>query len=339
VALAADRVSRFRPILCGLIVAAMGGALVGHALARGPFASDFDQLWVAGRALLHGSDPYGAVAQARINLGYPLYYPLPAVVLTLPLALLPLHAARLAFGIICGFIAGYGLQRCGLYALLVVASPLFQTPIIQGQIAPAITGAAMVPTLGFLLVAKPTIGLPLWISRPSRRAAIGAIALVVLTVVVWPWWPKAWLAAIQVAPHIRPPLMRPGGILLLLGALRWRRPEGRLLAAWAFMPHTEALYDLMPLFLVAASVPDALALVVCSWVALLGHAMIAQTGGADLSVRIAAQWPMTLALVYIPALILVLARPNTAPQEAAAPSADPVPLGTAPRSLDQIRWQ
>jgi hypothetical protein len=76
----------------------------------------------------------GSGARARINLGYPLYYPLPAVVLTLPLALLPLEAARLAFAIGCGFIAGYGLQRCGLYA-------------------------------------------PLWISRPSRRAAIGAIAL------------------------------------------------------------------------------------------------------------------------------------------------------------------
>ena len=230
--------SRLRPTLCGLIVAAMATALVENALASGGFTSDFDQLWVAGRALLHGTDPYVAVAQAHINLGYPLYYPLPAVVLTLPFTLLPLNAARVAFGAACGFLTGYGLQRLGLFALLAVASTLFQSAIIQGQMTPALAGAAMVPTLGFLLVAKPTVGLALWISRPSRRAAIGAIGLLALTVVLWPWWPREWLAAIQVAPHIRPPIMRPAGILLLLGALRWRRPEGRLLAAWAFMPHT-----------------------------------------------------------------------------------------------------
>ena len=330
--------SRLRPTLCGLIVAAMATALVENALASGGFTSDFDQLWVAGRALLHGTDPYVAVAQAHINLGYPLYYPLPAVVLTLPFTLLPLNAARVAFGAACGFLTGYGLQRLGLFALLAVASTLFQSAIIQGQMTPALAGAAMVPTLGFLLVAKPTVGLALWISRPSRRAAIGAIGLLALTVVLWPWWPREWLAAIQVAPHIRPPIMRPAGILLLLGALRWRRPEGRLLAAWAFMPHTEVLYDLMPIFLVAASVPDALALVVCSWVALLAHATIPHTG-ADLPARIAAQWPITLGLVYIPALILVLARPNTAPHEAPAPAARPLLQRAALRLrfFDQLR--
>jgi len=324
-------VSRIRPVLCGLIVGAIAATLVGHALARGPFASDFDQLWVAGRALLSGSDPYAAVASAHINLGYPLYYPLPAVILTLPLALLPLTTARLGFAIACGFIAGFGLQRLGLYALLVVLSPLFQTPIIQGQIAPALAGAAMVPTLGFMLAAKPTIGLALWLSRPSRRAAIGALALVALTVLLWPWWPRAWVDAIRLAPHIVPPIMRPGGVLLLLGALRWRRPEGRLLAAWAFVPHTEAIYDLTPLILVAASAADALALVACSWVTLVAHFMLRQPG-VDLSVSIAGQWPVTLALLYIPALILVLARPNRAPQEARAQPIQPLPAKYASSS-------
>ena len=323
--------TRIRPVLCGLIVGATAAALVGHALARGPFASDFDQLWIAGRALVGGSDPYAAVASAHINLGYPLYYPLPAVVLTLPLALMPLAAARLAFAVACGFIAGFGLQRLGLYALLVVLSPLFQTPIIQGQIAPALAGAALVPMLGFLLVAKPTIGLALWISRPSRRAAFCALGLVAVTALIWPWWPRAWVDAIRVAPHIVPPIVRPGGVLLLLGALRWRRPEGRLLAAWAFVPHTEALYDLTPLILVAASAADALALVACSWVALVAHFMLRQPG-VDLSVSIAAQWPVTLALLYIPALILVLARPNRAPEKAPARVVQPLPAKYASSS-------
>src|SRR5262249_19075549 len=103
-------VTRIRPVLSGLIVGAIAAALVGHALARGPFASDLDQLWIAGRALLGGSDPYAAVARAHINLGYPLYYPLPAVILTLPLALMPLAAARLVFAIACGFLAGFGVE-------------------------------------------------------------------------------------------------------------------------------------------------------------------------------------------------------------------------------------
>jgi hypothetical protein len=317
-------------LLHGLAAAAVMGALAAYALAHGRFSNDFDQLWVAGRALLRGADPYAAVVQAHLNLGYGLYYPLPAVVLTLPFAMLPLNAARWVFAMTCSFIAGYGLRRLGPYALLALLSPIFWSGVIQGQLAPALTGAALVPTLGFLLAAKPTMGLALWISRPSARAALGVAALTVGTIILWPWWPKLWLAAIQTAPHIRPPLARPGGVLLLLAALRWRRPEGRLLVAWACVPRTESLYDLLPLFLVVDSFRGASLLVAGSWLALLAHAVFVPPG-QDLAAKLAAQWPWTLLLVYGPALLLVLARPATRGRTSLLAPPEPPAHGVMPR--------
>ena len=51
-------------------------------------SSDFDQLHIAARALLAGTDPYAAVAARQ---PFPLFYPLPAVLVAVPFAWLPLE--------------------------------------------------------------------------------------------------------------------------------------------------------------------------------------------------------------------------------------------------------
>jgi hypothetical protein len=287
------------------------------AAARGyHFFSDFDQLWIAARALRNGGDPYAAVLEAHLGAGFPLYYPLPAVLLVLPLTPLSLGAARSIFAICCGAVAGFGLQRLGLHGLLALASAAFLAATVQGQLAPALAGAALVPSLGFLLATKPTLGLALWCWRPSRLAAILAVAITVVSVVLWPAWPGAWLEAVRNAPHIRAPVLRPWGWSLLLAGLRWRRPEGRLLLAWACIPRTEVIYDLMPLFLVAGTMAEAGLLVVASWATLLGQALVAGSSGDLLSAE-GARWPVVLLLFYLPALVLVLARtPKTEPASA-----------------------
>jgi len=318
---AGDRFGTLRPIAAGLLGGGLA-ILIRVAVAHWHFANDFDQLWVAARALVQGDDPYTAVARARLNLGYPLYYPLPAVVLVLPLAALPLAAARIAFAGICGFLAGYGLSRSGAHRLLALASVPFLASVLAGQLASALTGAALIPALGFLLPAKPTVGLALWGAYPSRRSAVLAVGCIGLTVLLWPWWPEAWFQAIRASPHIRAPLLRPGGALLLLAAFRWRQPGGRLLALWACIPRTEGLYDLLPLFLVTRTASETALLTVLSWLALFTEAVLpgASNPITDPVRATATTWLVLLTLLYLPALALVLRRP---------PSTEASPTGKA----------
>ena len=267
------------------------------------FASDFDQLWIGGRALLEGKEPYQAVLESG-NL-YPLYYPLTAVLLVLPLSLLPLGAARVAFAAVVGFVAGYGLRRLGAWAWLALLSPVWWAAAIQGQVAPALAGAAVVPSLGLILTAKPTVGLALWFSRPTARAAVSAAALTLLSVLLWPSWPVTWLRTVQEASHFTAPVQRPGGVLLLLALLQWRTPQGRLLAAWALIPRTESMYDLLPLILVASSVAGAGLFVTGSVLGLLGLSLGAPPV-ADTATRVNNSWPALFVSIYLPALLIVL---------------------------------
>src|SRR5689334_21311316 len=86
----------------------------------GPGGSDFDQLWFAARVLVRGGDPYQAIGPGRaFEWGWPLLYPLPTVVAVLPVAWLPLLAARIAFvGISAGFLA-FALSARGFAPLIV----------------------------------------------------------------------------------------------------------------------------------------------------------------------------------------------------------------------------
>ena len=299
-------------VVSGLLVAALALSIRrGIAIAGWHFSNDFDQLWFAARALLSGADPYAAVLQAHDRLTYPLYYPLPAVLLVTPLAFLSLGAAQLVFAGACGFLMGFGLGRAGSHRFIALASVPFLATVLDGQMTAALTGAALVPALGFLLPAKPTVGLALWASWPSRRSALLAIGFTALSIAVWPPWPGAWLRAIEYAPHIQAPVLRPGGALLLLGALRWRQPEGRLLAVWACIPRTEAFYDLLPLFLITRSASETALLTVCSWLALLTTALLPRgdiSPGVDLVAATATHWPVLCLLFYLPALVMVLSR-------------------------------
>ena len=127
-------------VISGVMVAALA-LLIRYAVAGWHFSNDFDQLWFAAQALFRGADPYAAVLQARGRLTYPLYYPLPAVVLVAPLALLPLGTARLAFAGACGFLTGFGLSRLGSHRLLAIGSVPFLASVLDGQMTAALTGA------------------------------------------------------------------------------------------------------------------------------------------------------------------------------------------------------
>ena len=112
------------------------------------------------------------------------------------------------------------------------------------------------------------------------------------------------------ARRTRPHLLRPLGFLLLLGLLRWRRPEGRLLAALCVIPQTTALYETLPLTLLCRNRPQA---AVFAALTMLAHLLYLLGPQGPWPVGAEYQWWVMLALFYAPALALVLRRPNVGP--------------------------
>jgi hypothetical protein len=168
-----------------------------------------------------------------------------------------------------------------------------------------VTAAAVVPAIGVCYAAKPNIGLEAVVGFPNRRAVAWSLGLVLASLIILPGWPGEWVGAVRDQIYV-PAVMRPWGFVLLLAALEWRRPEGRLMAALALVPQSTALYETVLLFLIAASVWEAVILAGLGFVAV---ALWKSTGAIEIDAAV--NWPVTLGCLYIPALLVVL-RPRLA---------------------------
>jgi hypothetical protein len=292
-------------LLAGVLMAALTYRAYGLAP---PMASDFDFVWIGLRAFVHGENPYRAVADAHVR--GPLYYPLPALVAFAPLGLVSAGVARIVFAGLGYAALGYAAagRPGGLFVSLFSASAIIGG--VGGQWSPLLTAGAAVPWLSALWVCKPGIGLALWCGYPRREAVIGGLVLGVVSLLVMPTWPRDWLGVLGSPVHA-PPLLRPGGFVMLAALLRWRRPEGRLLAGLCCLPHVTTLYETLPLFLVPANRYQAYLLLVLSYVAAVAQAWLVPTG--SLQQQVVGRWPALLVCLYIPAVIMVLLRPNEAP--------------------------
>jgi hypothetical protein len=101
--------------------------------------------------------------------------------------------------------------------------------------------------------------------------------------------------------------LQPGGFLLLLSLLRWRQPEGRLLAAFACVPQTPALYETIPLFLIPRSRWGGLLLAALSLLATAYmRAVMPLEAGMPIEENLAQRWPIMFWFMYLPALAMVL---------------------------------
>jgi hypothetical protein len=176
------------------------------------------------------------------------------------------------------------------------------------QWAPLLIAAVLTPPLSWLLAVKPTMGFALWAGWPNRTAVFGGLLIVGISLLVRPTWIPEWLASVSRTPH-EPHLLRPAGFLLLLGLLRWRRPEGRLLAALSLVPQTTALYETLPLALLCRNRPQAAAF---AGLTMLAHLLYLLGPQGPWPIGAEYQWWVLLALVYLPAIVLVLRRPNEA---------------------------
>ena len=273
------------------------------------YVSDFDQLWLAARAWVNNENPYTVVKQYWEGHGQPygLLYPGTAIVLVLPLAWLPLEAARAVFVAITAGVFTYALLGRGWWLYPVLLSASMRASVSSAQIAPLIAASVFVPLFGFTAAFKPNTAIPALFAQPSYsnalRFLLAALIAVTLSFVIYPTWVPEWLAAIRDGGGaVRPLVMQPGGFLLLLAAVRWREPEARWLLVFALTPVNPKVYDALPLLvLLPKNHRQALMLALLSHVAeLMGYAF--QGGQSDWVHVSDIHAKAVLYLLYIPAL-------------------------------------
>jgi hypothetical protein len=302
---------------------AMLNSQVGYPGDR--MGADFTYWWRAARALLVGQNPYEVIRPAGyFPLDGVFAYPLPAAVVAIPFAPLPPRLGAAVF-VGCGFaLAAYGLSAFGWWRVSALASAPAFWIFENAQWTPLLLGASLVPSFGWLLVCKPTIGAALFVWRPTRRAFVGGAALTALALLVLPTWPLDWIAILRSnsegAQYV-PPLAVPGGLLLVLGLLRWRRPEARLLLTMALVPQNYFFYDQLPLLLVPSRRASLLLFAFWTHILRLIAFLLLRpetVPGWHESAAVRSAWiaPFILWGMYVPCLLLVLRRPNVGPAPA-----------------------
>ena len=282
---------------------------------RGGHRTDFGMMWFGARAMLAGQNPYDLVGPGlQFDWVYPLLYPGTALVTGIPFAWLSENAASVAFVGVSSLLFAYGITRSSWHLLPLLASEAFRQSVMAAQWSLILTAALFLPWLAALVAVKPQTGAAVLASTTRAgliAAGIGSLALLLVSLAFIPSWPADWLALIQgPTAHMRPRVLAPGGILVLLLLTRWRRPEAWLIMILACLPQTLASYSLLMLLTVASTFREAGVLVLISTAG--GYAdpyLVAGQPTADELYRLLAN--VEVATAFLPATLLVLRRPNT----------------------------
>ena len=217
-------------------------------------AGDFTWAINAARDLLARVNPYATPLQL---------YPLTAAFFGLPFVRMPPElAASLFFGISSGLLA-LGLTRDGYHRLLIFLAYPYWAAVLTAQWSPLIMASAFFPLLLPATMAKPQIGLPVFLTHVSKRGVLACLALGLVSLIVMPRWPLLWMKQFGYYQHFVPILVLPGP-LLLLALLRYRDRRAILLLLTALTPQ-RWFYDSLVLWLIPKSRREILATVFCSW--------------------------------------------------------------------------
>jgi len=261
---------------------------------------DFDQAWFAARALWHHQNPYVLIGPGKpFDWSWPFVYPMTAAAALLPLAWLPLLAARMVFVGLGAAALAYTIARPGYYRWPIFVSGSFLVAVQSAQWSPLLVA------LPWLAAVKPQTGAVMLIGRGARRdwwlAFVCGTVLSVIAVLLWPQWFGAWWHQARLyAGFASSLLVRPFGLPLLLVLYRWRDRDAWLLLSLAAIPHTVAAYDELPMFLIPRSSRQSLYLAVGSLLA-----VIVQTAVPFEQERVHAAY---LLLMYWPAALMIVRR-------------------------------
>jgi hypothetical protein len=219
-------------------------------------AGDFTwAIWAAQDLLAH-RNPYLRPMQL---------YPIPSAIFGLPFAWMRLDVAGGAFYGISSALMAFGLSRNGYRRLLVFLAYPYWAGLLTVQWTPLIVASAFLPPLLPVTLAKPQLGLPVLLTRATRRGLLACALVLALSFLVLPRWPWLWVGNFHFYARFFPLLIWPGP-LLALALLRYRDRDARLLFLMAITPQ-RWFYDMLILWLIPKSRRELCATIFISWAA------------------------------------------------------------------------
>jgi len=271
-------------------------------------AADFRWALRLAHGLLAGQNPYDTPLEQ---------YPLAAGLFALPFVRLqPEVAAGIFWGISSSLLA-FGLTRGGYLRLLIFFAYPYWGGILTVQWTPIIAASAFFPLLLPLTMAKPQVGLPVFLTRLSRRGVVACIVLAIVSLLVMPKWPLLWLKQAGNYQHFIPILVFPGP-LLLLALLRYRNRDALFLFFSGLMPQ-RWFFDSFTLWLIPQSRREIIWTVFFSW-----GAGVWRWYHIPHSFTEVGRW--TVLLIYLPMLAVVLLRKSPRETEMADATGCPAPV-------------
>lgn len=290
----------------------------------GGTAYDFTWYWRAARALIDGHSPYAVIKPVGpfpFDQGF--NYPMTTAIMMVPFSWMrPALGSAVVMGI-GTFLLAFGITRESFERLPIFGSIPFFVCLESGQLAPLIAAAAVIPAVSWLSTMKPNIGLASVAYNPTLKViALNAVVLII-SIVLYPHWPMEWLETIRsrTPGNYGSPLLIPGGFVLLLSLLRWRRPEGRLLAVMSIVPQSLLFTDQLLLWLVPRTRNESMVLSILSFFAMAWGAMTVGPNANVAAYTRSMSMPILL-LLYVPCLIMVLRRRNEGVLEWRLPQRD-----------------
>jgi hypothetical protein len=251
-------------------------------------AGDFGWAILAAQDLWNGRDPYDRPFGREV-----VPYPIPAALLALPVSWLRHDlAGALFFGLSSALLAG-GLLRKGNGALAVFLSYPYFAALQNTQWSALVMAAAFHPFLLPVVLAKPNLGLPVVLTRLSRKGLLATLAVLLGSLAIYPVWPLRWLSQLGGYQSFVPLFIFPGFLLLLLvGCLQ--SDSARFLLLASVVPQ-RWFYDSLVLWLVPKTGLQYLMTAAVSWLSFLGWKLFPRTiENVGLSVVLFAYLPMLI---------------------------------------------
>ena len=300
-------------LIASLSIAA--GAYLLFQLARRvtPGPSDFSVIWHGARLLFEGRNPYDLIGPGRlVPFGWELHYPASTLVAAFPLAVLPESLADFVFVFGSAFLLAYGALKENLNRIWIFGSSAFVVNATAGQWSAFTASGYFLPLAAVFALMKPTDGMAILASRDRKSwIAAGAFAAcaTLVSLALLPGWPREWYTSVTGTWEFVSPVQRWGGWLLLLAVLRWRSREARLLLVLALVPQVQSWYvGLLPLLVARSKRENQVLALVSS----LGYLLLIPLSYASPTreISIFTVGHLMVAFCYLPALIVVLRRPN-----------------------------
>jgi hypothetical protein len=247
-------VIRWRIAISALVGAATGAFCFFLVRTLHQGAGDFGWAIHLAQRLLARQNPYDTPAEQ---------YPLTAALFALPFVRMrPETAAAIFYGLSSALLA-FGLTRRGYHRLLVFLAYPYWVGLLTVQWSTVITASAFFPLLMPVAMAKPQVGLPVFLTHFNRKSFWACIVVGLLSLMAMPRWPQLWMGQMGYYQHFFAILIIPGP-LVLLALLRYRDRDAWLLVLTSVMPQ-RWFFDAFVLWLIPKSRRELLATIVFSW--------------------------------------------------------------------------